>query len=151
MTNLLSPHFSLDELTLSETAVRLHLDNTPSDRALVNLRRTASVLEKIRARLGNKPISVSSGYRSKQVNTAVRGSSNSFHVLGLACDFICPSAGNPLQICKIIAASDIPFDQLIHEYGRWVHVGIAVEGTSPRRQLLTIDSKGVRIGLHEIR
>lgn len=136
----LSPHFTLDELTVSETAARLGLDNTPPEDVLSNLKWLADTLEQIRWLLGY-PIIVSSGYRSPAVNKAIGGSRNSAHMRGLACDFICPKFGTPLAVAKEIAGSVIQFDQLIHEFGRWVHIGLS---DNPRRELLTarrIDGK----------
>lgn len=136
----LTPHFTLAELTHSQTAAREGLDNTPSAEMVDALRKTAELLERVRALLG-KPILVSSGYRSPLVNRAVRGAAHSAHMLGCAADFSCPAFGSPLKICHAIAASDISFDQLIHEYRAWVHIAWAPH---PRRQVLTIDGAGTR-------
>ena len=107
------------------------------------LQRTAELLERVRALLG-KPVLVSSGYRSPLVNRAVGGAASSAHMLGCAADFSSPGFGAPLEICHAIVASDIPFDQLIHEYRAWVHIAWA---PSPRRQVLTIDGNGTRAWL----
>ncbi len=130
---ILTEHFTLDEMTISETAARKGLDNTPGPQELANLKRTAETLEKVRA-LVNKPIIVSSGYRAPAVNAAVGGSKTSVHMKGLAADINVPGM-KPDDLARLIAASDIEFDQVILEYGRWVHVGIA---DKPRRELLTI-------------
>src|SRR5690606_25284898 len=113
----LSKHFTLEELTRSATAQRLGLENSPTVRELANLMRLAAVLEDVRRALGHRPILVTSGFRSEAVNKAVGGSATSAHRLGLAADFTCPTFGAPLAICEAIAASDIEFDQLIHEKG----------------------------------
>ena len=47
-------------------------------------------------------------------------------------------AGNLLAVAQAIAASPLRFDQLIHEYGRWVHLGLAPATCEPRLQTLTI-------------
>jgi hypothetical protein len=132
----LTDHFSLAELTQSETAARRQIDNTPSPAVVENLTRTAQTLEQVRTLLGARPILVSSGYRSPAVNTAVGGAANSAHMTGLAADFICLGFGSPLEICRKIAASNIPFDQLIQE-GTWVHIGLAPAAQKPRQQVLT--------------
>jgi zinc D-Ala-D-Ala carboxypeptidase len=139
----LSPHFTLTELTSSQAAARMGLDNTPPAEMVAALRRTAQLLEQVRTLLG-KPVLVSSGYRSPQVNRAIGGAANSAHMLGCAADFSCPSFGSPIEICRAVADSDISFDQLIHEFRAWVHIAWA---PSPRRQLLTIDGAGTRPGL----
>ena len=139
----LSDHFTLAELCASQTAARLGIDNTPSPEMVDALRRTAQLLEKVRALLG-KPILVSSGYRAPLVNRAVGGAANSAHMLGCAADFSCPAFGSPLEVAREIGQSDIVFDQLIHEFRAWVHVAWSPQ---PRRMVLTIDSFGTRHGL----
>lgn len=136
----LSEHFSLEELSFSEAAARLGLDNTPTASLVNNLRRVAAVMERIRALLGNRPIFVHSGYRSAEVNQAVGGVTTSAHCRGLACDFVCPAFGTPAQVALAILKSDIEYDQLILEYG-WVHVAMAQEGSVFRREALTKRSK----------
>lgn len=132
----LTDHFTLEELTASQTAARRGIGNTPSADIIQNLTRTAQVLEHVRVLLGSRPITISSGYRSPALNSAVGGVRNSAHLYGLAADFICPAYGDPLTICKAIAASGIDFDQVIQE-GTWVHLGLAPADQKNRRQLLT--------------
>lgn len=132
----LTDHFSLAELTASETAARRGIDNTPSAEVIKNLTRTAQLLERVRVLLGSKAILVSSGYRSPALNAAVGGSKTSAHMRGLAADFICPGFGTPQAICHRLADLGVEFDQLIQE-GTWVHIGLAAEGEKPRRQVLT--------------
>lgn len=132
----LSPHFTLAELTVSQTADRAGLRNIPSGTALDNLARLALFLEQVRELLFNAPILVSSGYRSPEVNRRVGGAPRSAHTLGLAADFIAPKFGRPKAICEAIRDSALPFDQLIHE-GTWVHLAVAPAGQAPRRSVLT--------------
>lgn len=124
----LSPNFSLAELTRTNQ----RLANTPGPTELANLRKTADLMEEVRALLGH-PIKVNSGYRSPAVNRAVGGSPTSDHLHGLACDFVCPAFGTPYDIAKAIVASGIDFDQIIQE-GTWVHISA---GPRQRRQALT--------------
>ncbi len=44
---------------------------------------------------------------------------------------------SPKLVCARIVALGLPFDQVIHEFGAWCHVGIAMAGTEPRGQKLT--------------
>jgi zinc D-Ala-D-Ala carboxypeptidase len=132
----ISEHFTLEEFSFSEVAARLGLDNTPAAVDITNLRLVAAVMERIRTLLGNKSIVIHSGYRSAEVNRAVGGVATSAHSHGLACDFICPAFGTPLQVALAILKSDIEYDQLILEYG-WVHVGLAQAGSSFRQEALT--------------
>jgi len=129
----LSANFTLDELVASQTAARLGIDNTPPDPVFLNLVHLAYFLEDVRTLLGH-PILISSGYRCESLNKAIGGARNSHHMRGLAVDFICPGYGDPLSVCKAIAASPLAYDQCIHEFGRWVHLGI---DDAPRRQNLT--------------
>jgi hypothetical protein len=130
----LSDHFSLDEATYSETAIRLNIDNLPNPQQFENMKKAAESMEKIRALLG-KSIHVNSWLRLPDVNVAVGGSKVSSHMDGWAIDFTCKDFGNPLAVCKAIEASGIKFDQLIHEYASWSHVSFAPE---MRGQKLTI-------------
>jgi len=135
----LSPHFTLAALTYSDTARQHGLDNQPAEEHLANLRRLARSLESIQQLLGH-PVSITSAYRSPELNRLVGGVPTSRHALGLAVDFVCVPFGSPLAVAQAIAASAIRFDQIIHEYGRWVHFGLAPRGGKARHELLTICS-----------
>ncbi len=127
-----SRYFTLDELTFSDTAVRLHIDNTPPAAIVEVLKDTAQRLDQVRDLLG-KPVSIVSGYRSAALNTAMGGQANSDHTTGRGVDFICRSFGTPLQICQKILTAGIKFDQLIQE-GTWVHISF---DPKMRNQVLT--------------
>lgn len=133
---LLTPHFSLAEMCVSQQAVRMGIDNTPAVAHVVNLRRVAIALEWARAVLGNRPITVTSAYRCLQLNRSIGSADSSAHVRGLAVDFVCPAFGRPTQICRRLVDEGMSFDQLIDEQG-WVHLGLAEEGAPRRQQVLT--------------
>jgi zinc D-Ala-D-Ala carboxypeptidase len=145
----LTEHFTIEELTASDTAARLGLDNTPAPAIVQNLRALAEKLEEVRSILGH-PLIVSSGFRSLAVNRAIGSKDTSAHVQGLAADFICPGFGSPLDVAEELAAHGVKVDQLIHEYGRWVHIGLKPAYNDWRGQLLTIDRSGTRSGLHRV-
>ncbi len=132
----ISEHFTLEEMTFSEVAARLGIDNTPDPAVTGNLILLAILMEKIRALLGDKEIVVHSGYRAPAVNTAVGGVATSAHCFGLACDFVCSGFGTSLEVALAILKAGLEYDQLILEYG-WVHVGLARAGTEPRQEALT--------------
>lgn len=138
---ILSPNFTLDELTNSQTAARLGIDNTPDEMTLEVLKATCYGLEAVRKLLGDKAILISSGYRSAELNRLVNGQPGSQHLLGQAVDFTCPTYGTPAQIVSAIKGSDIPYDQVILEYGRWVHISFSPRN---RRMALVIDKTGTR-------
>jgi len=140
-----SPHFSLDELTFSETATRKGIDNTPSDDVLDNLYKTAMEMENVRELLNNNPILVSSGYRCLALNELLGSKPTSAHTRGLACDFTCPKFGNPDDIVDAIFRSDILYDQIIQEFDKWVHIAFPADGESARKKALIINKKGTMI------
>jgi hypothetical protein len=146
MTTKLTEHFTLEEFIASQTAARMGLSNMPQGESLANVERTAQTMEKVRTILGSKPILISSGYRSPQVNSAVGGASSSAHMSGLAVDFTCPGFGDPISICHALSPhmAELGVDQLIHEFGSWVHLGLSAG--APRAMALTIDSGGTRHG-----
>ena len=128
----LSEHFTLEEATYSETAVRLGIDNMPSEEQLANMVQSAQGMEAVRALTGS--LRVNSWLRLPAVNVAVGGSQISSHMDGWAID--CSSAKlTPYEICKLVEASDIKYDQMIHEFGRWMHISFA---PAMRMQKLTI-------------
>jgi hypothetical protein len=117
----LTPHFTLEELTRSQTAVRRGLNNTPNSTHVFNLERLAYQLEVIRTIVG-KPIQITSGYRSYDVNAAVGGSKTSDHMEGCAADFVVAGM-TPSEVIEKVK-DFIPHKQLIEEFGRWVHFSI---------------------------
>jgi zinc D-Ala-D-Ala carboxypeptidase len=139
----LSEHFTLEELIESDEATRKGISNIPDIPTRVNLQRLAMKLEEVRA-LFNAPISVSSGFRSNDLNKLVGGQLNSQHVYGCAADF--RIKGFPIaDVMRTIVESDIKYDQLIMEYDRWIHISVPVYSQShPRMQKLIIDNKGKR-------
>lgn len=143
-----SPHFTLAELTFSETAVRNGWRNQPPDAAYENLKRLClTLLEPIRAAFG--PVTITSAYRSPEVNAAVGSKPTSAHIDGRAAD-IRVAKFRPLVLARAIDELDLPYDQLIHEFGSWVHIAIQKGNEMPRREALTIDHSGTRIGLVEV-
>lgn len=128
-------------MTVSQAAARRGLDNTPTPDALANLRKTAQGLEAVRVVLGGAPIIISSGYRSVGVNFAVGGAKASQHMTGEAVDFTAPRFGTVVEVFNAIRRSGIKYDQLIQEFGAWVHISFS---DKPRGQALIIDRNGTR-------
>lgn len=154
----ITEHFSFKELTRSETARRLGLQNVPSDAEMANIQYTAEQLEKIRAYVG-RGIVVTSCFRSERVNKAVGGSPTSAHRFGLAadCDAIgLTSLAFAKEIIKMRDEGEIKFDQLILEFpergdGAWVHIGFR-RNSPMRNQIMTATKKNGKTvylpGLH---
>lgn len=130
---MLSPHFLLEELIRSDVATRKGIYNYPSADVLENLKVLAQGLEAVRTILG-RPVLVSSGYRSEELNSAIGGSKTSAHMSGLAADFTCPAFGSPREVFDQLRQFKdlLGYDQLIKEGDAWVHVGFSHAGKTPR-------------------
>jgi zinc D-Ala-D-Ala carboxypeptidase len=123
----LTANFSLHELSKSETALRMGLDNTPDDEATENLRLLCEkVLQPVRDHYG-KGVKVNSAYRSPESNAAVGGSKTSDHCKGMAADIEIPGVANA-DLAQWIM-DNLDYTQLILEFytpgipdSGWVHV-----------------------------
>jgi len=140
----ITPHFTLEELTASETAERNGWDNNPNGYERENLARLADLLEQVKVVLGGKPIMVNSAFRSKKVNDAVGSKDTSQHRIGCAADIRVPGM-TPDEVVKAVIASGINFDQIIREFDRWTHISVPNTVDTPaRKQALIIDKSGTR-------
>lgn len=128
----LTDHFTLEELTFSQEAIRKGINNEPSETIKRNLQVLATNMEKVRAVLLS-PIHISSGYRSAKLNSAVGGSAKSAHMDGYAADFTSPYFGDPKAIVRTLKRNGIKCDQCIME-GTWVHISF---DPKMRNQFLT--------------
>ena len=121
----LTEHFTYEEMTYSETAIRKNYNNTPDNTARNNLVVLCShLLEPLRS-IFNVPIKINSGYRSLQVNAAVGGVDTSQHTKGQAADTVAIglSVKNYYQrIKELVRTGQISVDQCIYEYNSWVHL-----------------------------
>lgn len=137
----LSNNFTLAEFIESDTAERDGIDNNPTAEHLHNMVALCeNILQPLRERLGVS-IRVSSGYRSKALNTALKASKSSEHCFGRAADIkLIVDGVNQSQILyNTILAMDIPFRQMIWEFGdddtpRWIH--ISYNAADNKRQCL---------------
>ena len=140
----LSPNFSLEELTRSETAARNGWDNTPNDAELENLKRLAVLLQQVKSAVGGRPVMINSGFRSKLVNDAVGSRDTSQHRLGCAADLRVPGM-TPREGIEACIAAKVPFDQIILEFDSWTHISIPNKSDGvPRGSRLIIDRNGTR-------
>ncbi len=135
----LSPNFTLQEFTKSQTALRLGIDNTPEEDHLVAAQSLfLMVVQPIRDHFG--PTVLNSGYRGPALNEAVGGSATSQHCKGEAVDLEVPGVPNA-EVAEWIR-DNLDFDQLILEFytpgipdSGWVHVSYKNEGN--RKSILT--------------
>jgi len=136
----LSANFSLKELTRSDTATRLGIDNTPDEEAIDNLKTLCDkVLQPVRDHFG-KSVTVNSGYRSPATNKATGGSSTSDHCKGQAADIEISGVPNA-ELAQWIM-DNLEYTQLILEFytpgipdSGWVHVSF--DSANLKKQELT--------------
>lgn len=121
----LSSHFSMKEMTDSQTAVKYGIANVPSEQEIENLRRLCQgTLEPLREAL-QLPVVITSGFRTKALNDRLaHASSTSQHMRGEAADFYV-GKGNREELIKafreILQNPGIDFDQVIL-YPTFIHV-----------------------------
>ena len=129
----LSTNFSLSELTKSQTAERKGIDNTPSPEHQSNLESLCThILQPVRDHF-NRVVSVSSGYRSKELCVAIGSKITSQHAAGQAADFEIYGLSNG-ELANYIK-ENLNYDQLILEYwtpenpnSGWIHCSFNSEG-----------------------
>ena len=112
----LSKHFTLEEFEKSQTATRKGIKNKAGAGEIKNLGDLCyEVLEPVRAKF-EKPITITSGYRSPELSEAIGSKATSQHCLGQACDMEVLGVSN-LEVALWIQ-NNVDFDQLILEYYR---------------------------------
>jgi len=147
----LSPHFTLQELTKSQTALRLNIDNTPNEQQVGELKALCeNVLEPCRKQF-KRAFVPSSGFRSKALCKAIGSKATSQHAKGQAADFEIRTIPNYDVACWI--RDNLEFDQLILEFydgkdpnSGWIHVSYRADGKN-RKQCLTYDGERYVKGL----
>lgn len=124
----LTPNFTVREFTISPTADRFGIDNTPNAQEIQNLRTLCEkILQPARDALG--PLKISSGFRSEALNRSVGGTPTSDHRLGFAAD-VTPINVGTRQLAEWIVRNVPEFDQVILEFGtlanpNWIHISAA--------------------------
>lgn len=132
----LTDNFSLHEFLRSQTATRHGISMDPPVEVIDNLRRLCvDILQPYRDVIG-VPITITSGYRPPRLNELIGGSTTSAHMDGRAADLYVEGL-TPYMVAEGIKSMELPYDQLIHEFGEWVHVGISREEDDVRMQDLT--------------
>jgi hypothetical protein len=136
----LTKNFTLSEMTKSETALRLGLENEPDEQQLAALTTLCEkVLQPIRDHYG-KGVKVNSALRTLPVNRAIGSGDNSHHVRGMAADIEIPGIANA-ELAQWIV-DNLDFTQVILEFytpgildSGWVHVAYVPEDL--KKQVLT--------------
>lgn len=134
-------YFTIHELTKSATAKRYGISNVPNEEQRLNLKKLVeNILDPLRERWG-APIIVDSGYRCPRLNTIVKGSATSQHLLGQAADIrtVSDDPEENKKLFNLIINMHLPYDQVIDEYNyNWVHVSY---GPRHRRRILHLPSR----------
>ena len=151
----LSKHFELKEFTKSQIAARNGFKNLPSAGDIKNLENLSyEILEPVRAKF-DKPVTITSGYRSLETNRKLGSSDSSQHTKGQAVDFEIAGVTN-IEIAYWLT-NNVDFDQCILEFYRpndgqagWVHVSYNEKGAN-RKQVLTFDGTSYENGLPEMK
>jgi len=151
----LSKHFKLHEFEKSATAIRLGIKNKAGSGEIKNLTDVCyEILEPVRAKFDEKPIIITSGFRSEELCEAIKSSKTSQHTKGQAVDFEIAGISN-LEVALWIQ-NNCNYDQLILEFWKeededpnsgWVHCSF-VEGSN-RKQVLTFNGREYKNGLPE--
>lgn len=144
----LSKNFSLDELTKSQTALRMGIDNEPTPGDLYNLSQLCdNILQPVREHFG-KPVTISSGYRSVALCEAIGSSAKSQHAKGEAADFEIMGIDN--KEVAVWIRDNLDFDQLILEFYKdgepssgWIHCSYS---DNNRGSVLKYDGKNYTKG-----
>jgi len=145
----LSKNLSLAEVIRSETAKRRGVSNMPTDAHIANFKLLAEkVFEPIRNHF-EKPIFISSGYRSAALNKAIGGAASSQHCTGEAIDIDMDGHGNGVTNKMVFdyIKDNLNFDQLIWEFGTdanpdWVHVSYESTGRQRKQILKAVRKNG---------
>jgi zinc D-Ala-D-Ala carboxypeptidase len=147
----LTENFTLAELTKSETAEKNNIDNTPDAEQIECLKQLCeNILQPLRDDF-QKPLVISSGFRSKKLALLVGSKTTSQHCKGQAADFTIPGIDNKKVFKHII--ENLPMDQVILEYYKeddtkeysnegWIHCSYIPNG---RGQALTKDDTGYKL------
>ena len=136
----ISKHVSYKEGVRSITALRLGLNNDPSDTHLQNMKLLSEkIFEPLRIYVGG-PIKINSFYRGPELNKAIGGSSKSQHCHGQAMDIDDTYGVMSNATMYNWIKDNLDFDQMIWEFGddknpNWVHVSYVDPGANRNRCL----------------
>lgn len=118
-------YFTVKEMTKSPTAELYHIDNTPTEKVIENLKKVMYILDMVRTYIG-KPILINSGYRCQKLNEMVGGVQNSMHTKGLAADFRTKEKEDINTMFEFLRKNQKEFKikELI-KYKTFIHMGVS--------------------------
>lgn len=118
-------YFTIKEMTASKMAGLYHIDNTPNEKVIGNLKKIMYILDLLRVHMG-KPIIINSGYRCEKLNEMVGGVQNSMHMKGLAADFQTREKGDIDIMFEYLKENQKTFKikELIN-YKNFIHMGVS--------------------------
>lgn len=128
LSDKISKYLTVGDAIKSETAIRRGIDNSMNEAQLINAKNIATkVYDPIKDKFPNA--GCYSFFRSKPLNDAVGGSPSSFHSFAGALDIDTLGNVDNRAIFKWVLDGNVPFNELIWEYGNnqqpeWVHVGL---------------------------
>lgn len=132
----ISKNFTYGELIRSQTAARQGIDNTPTEEEYKNLLYIVRrCLEPVRRQFGT-PVIITSGFRCLELNRAIGSHDGSQHISGEAIDFVVQSKSIDGVFRWITTESLVEWDQIIHEFGEWIHISY-VNDRENRNEILT--------------
>jgi len=139
----ISKHISYKEAVGSNYAKQKGISNKPNEEQVENMKLLAEkVFEPLREWV-DAPIKVNSMFRSKELNSAIKGSLKSSHLNGEAMDITSMGGKSNLEMFHYIR-TELDFDQLIWEFGaepKWLHVSYNKDKN--RKQVLVTKKRGV--------
>ena len=136
----ISDNYTLEEFINSPTANKYNIDNTPNEEVKNNIiQLVKNILQPIRNEW-NKPITVNSGYRCKELNDKVKGSKTSQHLTGDAADITTGTQEGNKKLFHLIVDmaqhKKVVYGQLIDEYNyKWLHISNQIKGRKPNQDL----------------
>lgn len=118
-------YFTIKEMTKSQIAELYHIDNTPTEKVIGNLKKVMYILDMVRVYIG-KPILINSGYRCKELNEKVKGVQKSMHTKGLAADFRTREKEDINTMLEFLKKNKKEFKiiELIN-YKTFIHMGVS--------------------------
>lgn len=139
-------NFTLSEMTRSETAEKAGLENVPSEEQMVNIVQMMMALQRMRNEL-ERPIKVTSGFRSQRLNKEVGGAIGSRHLRGMAADITIPGVSFPelMRTLTYLVREEVITRVILESLNgrKWLHVEVGAEVSEGGVAILRMDGGAV--------